>query len=418
MNTMSNFFAFRSRFQRQAHPGDGPMSMPEPEHALALPPGTQDAGVRGGAGRNAGLSSFAPPGRDGVRLAPVLEGAAPRSVAGAERHAVRAMSGYQPRHPTLYRAWNIAVVLPLIVFCLPLMAFIAAALALTQGPRHILYFGLRIGKDQQPFHIIKFQTLRPEAAQLTRDRVLPSNSRMETPLGRPLRETRLDELPQLFNVLRGDMNLLGPRPVRPSIAKIYRDAIPDYDIRFKVKPGLVGYTQALMPHGADKAIRARVNNVLCRKPVSLMREIRFVAITGMAVLGWSVRTFYKGLRRVYGRALGRKVSRRTIVRQGTARIEGSPASSAMRLLDIDAETLRIETTAAPGREPCRLVLRCGARFGGRYRQARCIAVLQSCETVESLRVGEKSYVCTMQYKTCTPLNQYFIDRYFIAQSLL
>lgn len=397
--------------------------MPDAEHAPPLRAGGKSGAVPGAPAEAAGLASFVPSVRNGIGPAPALEdGASPyapaRGAANANRHAVRAMSGYRPKHPLLYRAWNIAVVLPLIAFCLPLMAIIAAALALTQGPRNILYFGLRIGKDQQPFHIIKFQTLRPEAALLTRDRVLPSNSRMETPLGRPLRETRLDELPQLFNVLRGDMNLLGPRPVRPSIARIYRDTIPDYDIRFKVKPGLVGYTQALMPHGADKAIRARVNNVLCRKPVSLAREIRFVAVTGMAVLGWSARTFFKGLRRTYARTLGHPISRRTLVRRGTARVEGSPASETMRLIDIDAETLRLETPAPPGKEPCRLVLRCGARFGGRYRHARCTAILQSCEPAEKPCKGERTFVCTMQYKTWTPLNQYFIDRYFIAQSLL
>jgi lipopolysaccharide/colanic/teichoic acid biosynthesis glycosyltransferase len=418
MNTMSNFLAFRSRFQRQAHSGGQ-----EPEHGLSVGSGAQTDPVRGKVAEVAGLSPFGPSDPGGTPTVPALEGgaspyAASRGMAGIDRHAVRSMSGYQPRHPALYRAWNIAVVLPLIAFCLPLMAFIAALLAITQGPRNIFYFGLRIGKDQQPFHIIKFQTLRPEAALLTRDRVLPSNSRMETPLGRPLRETRLDELPQLFNVLRGDMNLLGPRPVRPNIANIYRDAIPDYDIRFKVKPGLVGYTQALMPHGADKAIRARVNNLLCRKPVSLTREIRFVAITGMAVLGWSVRTFFKGLRHMCHRALGQKVSRRTIVRQGTARIDGTPALGVMRLIDIDAETLRLETTAPLGKDPCRLVLRCGARFGGRYRHARCTAVLQSCESIERPLGGKKVCICTMQYRTWTPLNRYFIDRYFIAQSLL
>lgn len=113
--------------------------------------------------------------------------------------------------------YNASVVSVVILALLPLMAVIAIALFLTQGPR-ILYSGARIGKDQVPFNILKFRTLDDKkAAALTANQVLPAGSNIETPLGRFLRASRLDELPQLFNVLRGDMNLVGPAPsAKPS----------------------------------------------------------------------------------------------------------------------------------------------------------------------------------------------------------
>src|SRR3546814_779337 len=125
---------------------------------------------------------------------------------------------------------------------------------------------------------------------MTRHQVLAEGSNLETPLGRFLRYTRLDELPQLINVLMGDMNLMGPRPVRPEIADVVGGSITQYDLRFSVKPGLVGYTQCLMLHGTPKRMRNRLNARLCKQPASPLRELVFVAITGVAVLRCALRT--------------------------------------------------------------------------------------------------------------------------------
>lgn len=167
---------------------------------------------------------------------------------------------------------------------LPLFTLISAVLLATQG-KSIFYRGARVGLDGRIFHILKFRTLDGEKAKLlTRGGVLPPGTGIETPLGGMLRDTRLDELPQLLNVVLGDMNLCGPRPVRPEIAEIYRLQIPNYDARFSVKPGLLGPTQAYMHHGASKIIRGRYNQMLYRSPVNYANEIAMVFLVGCCVL--------------------------------------------------------------------------------------------------------------------------------------
>jgi lipopolysaccharide/colanic/teichoic acid biosynthesis glycosyltransferase len=132
---------------------------------------------------------------------------------------------------------------------LPLMAIVAAAIALTSG-RPILYRGDRIGRGGRVFHMLKFRTLRPDAesrlgpyygeelTRRTRDEV--------TRLGRWLRATQLDELPQLWNVLRGDMSFVGPRPIRPRFFEELAHDLPAYWQRLVVRPGLTGLAQTRM----------------------------------------------------------------------------------------------------------------------------------------------------------------------------
>lgn len=204
--------------------------------------------------------------------------------------------GFKPGYPLAYRAYNVVAALLILTGALPFLLVISLALLATQG-REIFYGGPRLGKDLKIFRIYKFRTLNTAAAaRITGDRTLPSNSGLETPLGKFLRDTRLDELPQILNVLRGDMNLCGPRPVRPEIAAIERARIPGYDMRFTVKPGLVGPAQALMSHGTSKRIRALFNNTACRRPVSMKAELTLLSAIGFAVLRRSAAELYVKIR--------------------------------------------------------------------------------------------------------------------------
>ena len=195
----------------------------------------------------------------------------------------RPVSGFQPRHEGLHRFYNTAVAGAIFLVALPIIACLTLLVFLTQG-RPIFYQGERVGRNGSSFKIIKFRTLDTDkAAKLTQNQVLPQGSGLETPLGGFLRDTRLDELPQLWNIIRGDMNICGPRPVREEIAVLHRKEIPDYDARFAVKPGMLGPTQALMGHGTPKPVRARLNAALCRKPVNYWREIEMMVLVPACV---------------------------------------------------------------------------------------------------------------------------------------
>ena len=195
----------------------------------------------------------------------------------------RPVSGFQPRYEGLHRFYNTAVAGAIFLFALPVIACLTLLVFLTQG-RPIFYKGERVGRNGSSFNIIKFRTLDTDkAAKLTQNQVLPQGSGLETPLGGFLRDTRLDELPQLWNIIRGDMNICGPRPVREEIAVLHRKDIPDYDARFAVKPGMLGPTQALMGHGTPKPVRARLNAALCRKPVNYRREIEMMVLVPACV---------------------------------------------------------------------------------------------------------------------------------------
>jgi exopolysaccharide biosynthesis polyprenyl glycosylphosphotransferase len=130
----------------------------------------------------------------------------------------------------------------LFVVVLPVMGLVAVAIAASSG-RPVIFRQTRVGKDGAPFTIFKFRTMQRGAEEETGPVLACENDPRVTTLGRGLRATRLDELPQLWNVLRGDMSFVGPRPERPEFVSQYETDIQGYRERFKVRPGLTGYAQ-------------------------------------------------------------------------------------------------------------------------------------------------------------------------------
>lgn len=197
--------------------------------------------------------------------------------------------GYMPKYPRFHVFFNRALGSVLLLCALPVLAVIAAVVLILQG-RPLFYGGPRLGKNGVPFQIYKFRTLDSEKAKLlTSNKVLPRDSNIETPFGKFLRASRLDELAQLWNVVRGDMNLVGPRPVRHEIAAIELAKNPHYEIRFLVKPGLVGPAQAFMCHGTSKGMRAKYNYGLCCKHVSYSGELALLFTVAYSVLVKTIR---------------------------------------------------------------------------------------------------------------------------------
>jgi Undecaprenyl-phosphate glucose phosphotransferase len=124
----------------------------------------------------------------------------------------------------------------------PVLVFIALAVRLTsRGP--IFFKQERMGMDGRTFPMLKFRSMKVDAEEKTGAVWARPNDDRRTPIGTLLRATSLDELPQLWNILRGDMSLVGPRPERPVFVSQFRREIPHYMLRHKVKAGLTGWAQ-------------------------------------------------------------------------------------------------------------------------------------------------------------------------------
>lgn len=121
------------------------------------------------------------------------------------------------------------------------MFFIAICIKLQDGGS-VIYKQTRLTLGGKEFHIYKFRSMLTDSEQ-NGARLAKKNDDRITPFGRIIRNLHFDEFPQLFNVLKGEMSLVGPRPERPEIAAEYRNYIPEFDFRLKVKAGLTGYAQ-------------------------------------------------------------------------------------------------------------------------------------------------------------------------------
>ncbi|MBM7866595.1 hypothetical protein GTO89_08760 [Heliobacterium gestii] len=140
------------------------------------------------------------------------------------------------------RIFDLAISLVVFPICLPLMALIAAAVWIDSGTP-IFYTQERVTMRGRLFRIYKFRTMIPDAERLTGPAFATENDPRLTRVGAYLRCWRLDELPQIINVIRGDMSLVGPRPERPHFVQEFAKEIPEYHLRHLIPPGITGMAQ-------------------------------------------------------------------------------------------------------------------------------------------------------------------------------
>ena len=172
-----------------------------------------------------------------------------------------------------------------LILAAPLMALIALAIKLdSRGP--IFYTQERVGKNQRPFRLIKFRTMAKDAEAASGPVWAQPGDPRVTTVGRFLRRTRLDEIPQFINVLKGEMSIVGPRPERPHFVAQLQETIPFYNQRHTVKPGVTGWAQTQYPYGASEedALEKLQYDLYYIKNISLFLDLLTLLATIRVVL--------------------------------------------------------------------------------------------------------------------------------------
>jgi len=180
------------------------------------------------------------------------------------------------------RVFDLALGAVLFVLALPVMLLVGlVVLATSRGP--VLFSQERVGRGGRRFTIYKFRTMQVGAERTTGPVMATENDPRVTWLGRYLRAARLDELPQLWNVLRGDMSFVGPRPERPEFVRQYEQEIQGYVGRFKVRPGLTGYAQVNGEYHTSAATKLKYDLAYIYNR-SLWLDLRILSETAKVVL--------------------------------------------------------------------------------------------------------------------------------------
>ena len=171
-----------------------------------------------------------------------------------------------------------------LILSLPLCLFVALAIKLdSSGP--VFYRQERVGQDGKTFTMLKFRSMRNDAEENGPKRATINDDRI-TRVGRFIRKYRLDEIPQMINVLKGDMSFIEPRPERPIFVNKFAKEIPYYPQRHVVKPGISGWAQIRYPYGASKedALGKLKYDLYYIRHFSIFFDISIILETGKVVL--------------------------------------------------------------------------------------------------------------------------------------
>lgn len=183
------------------------------------------------------------------------------------------------------RVFDIVVSVALLIITLPIAVLTAFLIAVESGAP-IIFRQERVGLHGKTFHILKFRSMRRDAEEDGRPRWASIGDARVTSLGRVLRRSRIDELPQLINVLKGEMSFVGPRPERPAFVSMLTDQVPFYAVRHSVKPGITGWAQVRYSYGAtmEQSVRKLEYDLYYVKNHSLFLDLVILFETTRVVL--------------------------------------------------------------------------------------------------------------------------------------
>lgn len=176
------------------------------------------------------------------------------------------------------RVFDVVLSLLTLLVLSPVMLFTALGIKLCdKGP--VLYRQRRLTKDGKEFMILKFRSMRVDAEQVGGAQLSTGDADDRvTSIGRFIRKVRIDELPQLFNILRGDMSIVGPRPERPEIAAQYEETLPEFRLRLQAKAGLTGYAQVYGKYNTTPYDKLQMDLMYIANP-NIIEDLRIIMAT-------------------------------------------------------------------------------------------------------------------------------------------
>lgn len=189
------------------------------------------------------------------------------------------------------RAFDLGVVAAAALVLLPLwpVLWLAVALAIRlDSPGPVLYRQRRLGRGGREFSVVKFRTMVDGAEDLTGPVRAAARDPRATPVGRVLRRLHVDELPQVVNVLRGEMSLVGPRPERRALAELIEREVPGFAERLRVRPGIMGLAQARGPYHLDPRKKLYYDNLYIAR-MSPWLDVKLCLLCLRRALGSAVR---------------------------------------------------------------------------------------------------------------------------------
>lgn len=310
----------------------------------------------------------------------------------------------------------------LLLVSLPLLLAIALAVLVTSG-RPIFHRGTRLGLHKRPFKMYKFRTLLSGAEKMTRGRLLTRHDGITTPIGWFLRDTRLDELPQLLNIVKGEMRFVGPRPVRPDVYESLCKGIARYDVRFQGKPGLVGHSQIFTPHNTPKRMRSLIDRRIGTRQAHVLGRILLVAYTAR-VFARTVAA--RVMRHVYHDVLLRRILQRYREKRTLARVRPRRAAAAVSwngngpglcrapVLDINDRAFLMHCTepiSGPFPQRFELEIKTGRNGRIQKRKATCTG------SVAQVRPMPRGLGYVVMFEPATEKSLFVVHQHFLRRSL-
>ena len=185
--------------------------------------------------------------------------------------------GLSTEQRVLKRLLDLIIIIPASIILSPFMLITALCIKLYDGGP-VFFKQKRLTKNAKEFYVYKFRSMKVDAEKDGKARLATVNDDRITPVGKVIRAIRFDELPQIINILKGDMSIVGPRPERPEIAEEYYKVMPEFEYRLKVKAGLTGYAQILGKYNTSPIDKVKLDLIYIQN-YSFLLDLKLILMT-------------------------------------------------------------------------------------------------------------------------------------------